>query len=1016
MLLTIAWMGRQRATRPKWPKLIVCVMAFASYTSGTCGLAQVISVSPSGGQRAAPADDATQRSLAALDLALLAAESGLEDISFEAVRRAAGKGPPVSAVNLGGLLNPTQSQSATNDANALSGQAQIAQRLGRVHEAWKKASVDPDACYRVWKELIFPSARPSEAFPYTSVNNARNSVSYSLVLTEEEPEPVAFGALYLVEWARLAGTLDDLRASMLERQKMPGAQATVNLLRIVLAGDDPSETAALCTELARNPSLLVSDRDAELLMSITYKMLQTLPRDSEARANLWSAVLQTAKSTERWASNQWLKYAVLNETRQTLKQGDVEGFREHADVALSLLAPLSSGGNAEYLARTTSAFYAAAAELAFEAEHMELGIECLKQQTVGGTGGNANSNALVRPNSQITKQLLKLTAQQRYDALFDQVWNMPILGLEQAAQITPQEEIPEPFIQAYKNYRKTDKLPFEQVTSPGSYSMSLLEWMMRDAIELGKLDEIHAKLSELEKQKSDDLALAKLVLDKVQDNRMDLDLVRSQDADGKSVLRGEVAGPGPVLPLDFEIVWHAIQDDASREDGIELAERLAERGFANRTNHGLQGRFLVSLGQLASDNPPATSDELIHFVKADDFSGINVQLGQPLKSFWLEKSPGVWEHQVCASRSMLLFKYPLQGKFDIAFSCPDQTYGESGSTLAGISMDFRGYLRNVLFNTVGLRTEKSLPIENIQRDGLTNYILRRDTRAGTFTLLSEDNQVGTLLVGGDEFPFYGMQSMMHRKMSTHNLEITGDIIIPRSIPLVTPSLLGWSAHFKMHKLPNVDYFPEDNQPASGATQSNTADLPYDWHRVDNRIESVDHARLREIDRANGIPGEEPRYQPREHWLYYVRPLCDGERVDFEFYQEDGKFSVHPTIDRIAIWFDEPEIRQHWITSDNGNWFGVNSTNRIKASEKYALASAELRESEWNVGSLRREQDEIVLSVNGKDIYRQPVDPILGGRFGFFHDPTSFQVRLRNVVLTGDWPEQLPEDLFEKQSP
>jgi hypothetical protein len=53
----------------------------------------------------------------------------------------------------------------------------------------------------------------------------------------------------------------------------------------------------------------------------------------------------------------------------------------------------------------------------------------------------------------------------------------------------------------------------------------------------------------------------------------------------------------------------------------------------------------------------------------------------------------------------------------------------------------------------------------------------------------------------------------------------------------------------------------------------------------------------------------------------VRPLCDGERLDFEFYREAGKFSVHPTIGRIAI--------------------------------------------------------------NGQDIHQQNMDAILGGRFGFF---------------------------------
>ena len=45
-----------------------------------------------------------ERCLAGIDLAIIAAESGLVDVSFEAMRRATTKGPPVASVELGGLL------------------------------------------------------------------------------------------------------------------------------------------------------------------------------------------------------------------------------------------------------------------------------------------------------------------------------------------------------------------------------------------------------------------------------------------------------------------------------------------------------------------------------------------------------------------------------------------------------------------------------------------------------------------------------------------------------------------------------------------------------------------------------------------------------------------------------------------------------------------------------------------------------------------------------------------------
>ncbi|MEM7474738.1 MAG: hypothetical protein AAF483_07075, partial [Planctomycetota bacterium] len=86
----------------------------------SCLLLIALSPTPAWAQYAVPQlsrakpnkSDASDRAMAALELAKLAAQDGLVDVSFEAVRRAIGKGPPVKAVDLGGLLssNPNASQ------------------------------------------------------------------------------------------------------------------------------------------------------------------------------------------------------------------------------------------------------------------------------------------------------------------------------------------------------------------------------------------------------------------------------------------------------------------------------------------------------------------------------------------------------------------------------------------------------------------------------------------------------------------------------------------------------------------------------------------------------------------------------------------------------------------------------------------------------------------------------------------------------------------------------------------
>ena len=60
-----------------------------------------------------------------------------------------------------------------------------------------------------------------------------------------------------------------------------------------------------------------------------------------------------------------------------------------------------------------------------------------------------------------------------------------------------------------------------------------------------------------------------------------------------------------------------------------------------------------------------------------------------------------------------------------------------------------------------------------------------------------------------------------------------------------------------------------------------------------------------------------------------------------------------------------------------------------------------------------------LELNGELIYERPVEPDWGTRFGFYHDRTRTQSRVRNVVLSGDWPEwsaELGAKLLERKTP
>ena len=115
---------------------------------------------------------------------------------------------------------------------------------------------------------------------------------------------------------------------------------------------------------------------------------------------------------------------------------------------------------------------------------------------------------------------------------------------------------------------------------------------------------------------------------------------------------------------------------------------------------------------------------------------------------------------------------------------------------------------------------------------------------------------------------------------------------------------------------------------------------------------------------------------------------------------------------LAVLLDAENPGKHWITPDDGRWLGASTTNRAAWQDDQTLGTIELQADEWNRGQFRREDDRLILTINGKDIYQQTVDTAHDGRWGFFHDPSQFQVKIRNVKLTGAWPLKIPDSLWE----
>ena len=149
-------------------------------------------------------------------------------------------------------------------------------------------------------------------------------------------------------------------------------------------------------------------------------------------------------------------------------------------------------------------------------------------------------------------------------------------------------------------------------------------------------------------------------------------------------------------------------------------------------------------------------------------------------------------------------------------------------------------------------------------------------------------------------------------------------------------------------------------------------------------------------------------------LAYIRPCLDGETVAYEFFHEDGKTTAHPTLGRLAFLMESSGVRLHWLTSNANEWTGLEPDNTlVEPLNRRGPRSLPLKSGEWNTVTMKLAKDKVSITLNGEEVYERPLDDFSGRHFGLYHDRNQSAVQVRNVVLSGDWPEKLSTEQRQK---
>lgn len=967
-------------------------------------------------------------------IAKLAADNGLMDLSFKAVRDSLSGGSPVIPPKTTNTRYYIRNPNQEGPADPVAGRVESA--LAKVEDLWSKKHAPADRVYEALRAVVLPADRPTEIFLYAP------PISMQSV---DRPQSVA---RRLAEAAARAGRLDELEKIANARQG-PAAvlPRDIMIALCALASHDPARSLKALTDLQDRHKNEAARTTADLLCHVA------LPAYFEGSGALKAKALEliagAEKSLEGANQAEPAGTIMLRVARDQLDHGDAAAGRKRLEAFLEMkdrTRPNYSGDYGFYLRRQE---LEQVAELFARIGHWADALEVLGRMadiTVTSNYGRSNRGLATAR----TLELLEaVQPAERYQALLD--WSMPkdtrksirLLVAPTMPQSPPALFVPE---SAGAVARNDDPASSDRLSTASA--------LIAAARDCGKLDELAQRVQALAAAKdaqkvenAEDLLImveaARGQVAKVAKTLEDRGAQLSKENDeavarllpvewnGRHALRttairpqgGATPAPTSAAPPTLEFpptTWLVDQsllrgsDPKGRELGRRLAQALMDRarlgqGMSSATiktellreTASRSGRLdLVSLGGLASwrEAPQAEG----RFGASSPQSGWISHEGHIARPFG-------------SAGDVLYLGVPLTGEYE--FSVEMITgLAESGSiALHGLSVSPPPHFGPA--NVSELGWEKAFYSQGDQdRGGGSHRFLVKATPERTRYFV-DGRLVYTDLEPGVGSPWLGLVAGNQERIVFRRPTITGRPIIPREVRLVDGDRLhGWATMSGETALtrPNFAangsaYPPRPKRNARGGARPvakrPTKPEDYDWTAQDGVITGKRKTARGETNRNFSNQGSTEDLGGQSA-LVYLRPLEDGDAVSYEFYYDPGEVVASPALGQTAYLIEEGGVKLHWITSSGSALWGVDAANRVAAPK---AGKPTLKPAAWNQATLRLDGGRVKIELNGQPVVDRPIEPGQGRNFGLYHDKTTSEARVRNVVLKGRWPLAFPAE-------
>ncbi len=915
-----------------------------------------------------------------LSLAAMAAENGFAELSFSAVRKALGAGPPEFARRP--TITAPQMPAGTDSLSL----RRLPVSLHSLVSLWQAKSFDSAAISETLQAIILPESLPDRVFRYCL---EPDTTSPETAVAER-----SVGLLWLkssVLAGRQQQCLQTLERRLLSRESALDA----NILILQLAAEiADAELQQICVKRLRE-----------------YPELHPGPSQIAVLVQLLSSLLNTSDSQLRELSRNALDKVIPAGRGQTFPDPYRTLLRS---TSLDLAAERLGHGQTEIAIQLISAADWFAEQVPVKDQDFSQVRQLLRHHeqvarlllTVGTLEQAADRLRMIRdlqqefsvsePMGIITDSVFAfrpLSADVRFEILASQLVtnsSIPIAaaGFQWAPTTPPpdvQSQLPEQLRARW--FPGEDGATFRLPEHP-------LLMLIDSAIECGRLDQLKVRLTELSNQGHWPAMYGLVCL-----------LMKTgahEEADTRIRELFKINPVGSLTTGDTEslLLSEMLRTSRYRESALRRMlsrEILPRLRLSQRNSAALAAAMAPGPPESPGKEPAAavpTVPTRLHWLSDDSIPerlAVEAPQSGQVTQALISRTGG--------GRGTLCFPWPLSGEFEFSCTAVTATGPFGGLGYNGISIAGAESARMVRTEPWGNHAPALRSIAFLSPEKPVQLSIRATADQLLFLLDGHPVENVSRRTGHSEVPWLFLTMNGPGAGYWTNFQLTGTIQVPREVRLSeADDLRGWSSRLVQQTQPELRAnLPESRPPATPSNRPGGGRAKTDWY-WDAGV--VTGRRNPSAAIASGF-ADVAAAQTEIGLLQYQRPMLDGETLAWEFEYLPDSVESSPALGRLLLQIHSSGVQKRWLPTQAMERLlpAVNSMDfPEKESQTFPIRTG------WNKASLKMHSGTVTLTLNDQEVSVAAIPPDGDTRPGLFYNRGRTEARVRNIVLSGPWPE------------